>query len=78
METEYTKGFRAGQEFQQQFLGQELESLAHSAKLLGRKEERERIIKLLETELFITPTDGLKGDTWLPVEQLIALIKGEK
>ena len=65
----YAEGFQVGYD-----AGNEMMAKAvATAELL----ERKRIIKLLETELFITPTDGLKGDTWLPVEQLIALIKGE-
>lgn len=55
----------------------EFETVIREAVALGKKNERERIIKLLESELnqgnpdFITERDTT-------IERLIALIKGEK
>ena len=50
----------------------------YTAKRLGAEAEQERIIKLLEGELWVLP-DGMRagGTTYLPIEQAIALIKGE-
>lgn len=45
----------------------EQQSLEHTARLLGRKEERKRIIKLLD-----------EAETYQQLERAIALIKGEK
>lgn len=40
--------------------------------------ERERIIKLLEGEKFILPEGIDEGTTLIPIQQAIALIKGEQ
>jgi hypothetical protein len=39
--------------------------------------ERERIIKLLENEKFILPEGIEEGSTLMPIQEAIALIKGE-
>lgn len=44
----------------------------------GREYERERIIKLLEDEKFILPEGIDEGLTLMPIQDAIALIKGEK
>ena len=43
-----------------------------------RKWERERIIEMLETEKFSLPRGLEGGTTYIPIEELIALIKGEQ
>jgi hypothetical protein len=46
-----------------------------AAEMRGAEQERERILKLLETEKFSLPA-GLKGGTtYIPIEELIPLIK---
>jgi predicted nucleic acid-binding OB-fold protein len=44
----------------------------------GREYERERIIKLLENEKFILPEGIDEGSTLMPIQEAIALIKGEQ
>jgi hypothetical protein len=51
--------------------------LEFDAYLAGKKEERERIIKLLENEKFILPEGIDEGLTLMPIQEVIALIKGE-
>lgn len=55
MDTEYTKGFKAG--------------------MAWREAE---IIRLLEGEKFILPEGVDEGLTLMPIQEAIALIKGEK
>ena len=43
----------------------------------GVRDERERIIKLLESEKFILPEGIDEGLTLMPIQEAIALIKGE-
>jgi hypothetical protein len=42
------------------------------------KDERERIIKLLENEKFILPEGIDEGLTLMPIQEAIALIRGEQ
>ncbi len=44
----------------------------------GVEYERERILKLLETEKFSLPSGLDGGTTYIPIEELIELIKGEQ
>jgi hypothetical protein len=44
----------------------------------GAKDERNRIINLLETEKFSLPAGLEGGTTYIPIEELIELIKGEQ
>jgi hypothetical protein len=44
----------------------------------GADRERERIIEMLETEKFSLPRGLEGGTTYIPIEELIALIKGEQ
>ncbi len=44
---------------------------------VGAEQERERIIKLLENEKFILPEGIDEGLTLMPIQEAIALIKGE-
>ncbi len=48
----------------------------YKAKTIAK--ERERILKLLETEKFSLPAGLEGGTTYIPIEELIALIKGEQ
>lgn len=58
-------------------LQRQLDSLAHTARLVGMKEEQERIIKLL-TDYFQPETaKGLYPADYEQYLDLIALIKGE-
>lgn len=43
----------------------------------GERVERDRIIKLLEAEKFILPEGIDEGLTLMPIQEAIALIKGE-
>lgn len=47
-------------------------------KTIGRIDERERIIKLLEEKLRTVQVKGYPEWTWQTNVQIIALIKGEK
>jgi hypothetical protein len=49
-----------------------------AAEMRGAEQERERIIKLLKTEKFSLPAGLEGGTTYIPIEELIALIKGEQ
>lgn len=44
----------------------------------GIKAERRRIINLLENEKFSLPNGINEGTTFLPIQEAIALIKGEQ
>ena len=58
------------------------EKLAKSFYELGKetgiKKEQERIIELLENEKFSLPEGIDEGTTYLPIQEAIALIRGEK
>ena len=43
----------------------------------GERVERDRIIKLLDAEKFILPEGIDEGLTLMPIQEAIALIKGE-
>jgi hypothetical protein len=44
----------------------------------GAQFEKERIIKLLESEKFTLPEGIAEGKTYMPIQEAIALIKGEQ
>lgn len=44
---------------------------------IAKSQERDRIIKLLEGEKFKVPEGINQGITYVPIEQVIALLRGE-
>lgn len=52
-------------------------SLTSIAFNTGVISERARIIKLLENERFLGPTGLRESGTYMPIDEAIALIKGE-